>query len=420
MDPFEKLIKEYAYLFGIDAATWSANMPTFFSEYYYPEQNRQGGVAESSVSFEKLQQLRTYYDANNFDAFKEAIENIDADYKGRTVSANSTTQMLTAFEQNLQAQLEAGTITQEMKDIQLDIFVRGLQNMVVKKPVIKVGQVDANGVPIFDVVETDEFGNTVTKAWSGHFPEGMEGVYEENMSSQDIMEFQDLLEETGIVPTGTFDSTRGRKSDKLRTEFAKLMLYIDTNFYAVPGTSEYNVVNSKDPVYFTDDALLTGNDLFLKKLLGHGLQEYVKDVENNKKVMERLATQERLAQYMDNIPGELEREAAVEDYWMVTYGYQPSPKQLSDWSKSLAQSYWTEFDQVNNAYNRLKNIDMIETPQGTFQPDPEQFEELGIDSAAAVFAQKQQEEMGEELDLAGRAAQKRKMNYDVLRMMLNT
>ena len=40
MDPFEKLIKEYAYLFGIDAATWSANMPTFFSQYYYPEQNQ--------------------------------------------------------------------------------------------------------------------------------------------------------------------------------------------------------------------------------------------------------------------------------------------------------------------------------------------------------------------------------------------
>ena len=50
MDPFEKLIKEYEYLFGIDAAIWNSNMPTFFSEYYYPEQNRQGGVAEASVS----------------------------------------------------------------------------------------------------------------------------------------------------------------------------------------------------------------------------------------------------------------------------------------------------------------------------------------------------------------------------------
>lgn len=406
-------IKREMGLFGIYSLNdFPGNVNKIWTDYYSETDQRTGGNRSSSVSYEQMQELKAFYDSateNDLTAFNNLLTIIVGDTKSATNSQNN---VISALIDEINANT---TWSDEQKQLMIDSVIRGYsegQRLVPKLDTSDPSQTDRyvyeNGVIVEDL-------------FGGHFGAGMEGVYEQALNPESIIAFQELLEDEGIVPKGTFDDTKGQKSSKLRTELAKLMLWIDMNEYAVYGTNDYNLVMQQDLQkgggVFSHASYLQGENLFHQKLLNYFVGDYVQDMKQNANVNNRIATEERLAKFLEQAPGPIEMEGIVESAYYSLMQRRGTQSEIDEFGKKLAGNYVDYFNDLNAMYNQIANVQMIAAPNMGWEVPADQVEGLFVDSPEFTFREQFQEENQPEISLAVRAANKRSQQEAMLNAM---
>ena len=424
------LLKKYN-IFGITDWSLVTINQSFWSQYAYnsPTYNNAG----SAASLEHMETIQKYYKEGN----EAALEEFLAGVVQRLESSGEQLTQAEAAAALMENVDEMDNLTDEQKEEYKNAIVKGFLDKTRLVPQFDVGLEDDLGSPIFDRQVTDEFGNVQEVPFSSYFTGGIEGVFNYNMSQPDIIQFQDLLEETGIVEDGFFADTKGQPSANLRLEIAKLMLFIDSNIEAHPGTSLRNeIMNNYEPLFFDEFAGgATGDNLFQQKLLSYGVQQYVKQKENQRKMYKENMAGQLLERY--NFPGPLTMEKDIEAFWLGRFGHNPSAAELDHWSTQLAQSYSTSFNQSLSKLEAIEAMEYVQSPpSGTFRTneetgqmeyvqtregslgiDAEDITQLGVDSPEVLMESKLESQLGPELDLAAQATEKRKRDADMLRMI---
>lgn len=379
---------------------------------YGEEEGRTGGRTGSMISYDNMQKLRNYY-LGGTENDLQAVNDLLSLIRGKSSKdSNSRNAVVSGLIADIQAN---PNYSDEEKQLLIDSVIRGYsdeQRMVPK--------LDTSDPTKFDVYEYQD-GQLVEDTFGGHFGAGMEGVYELALNPQTIMEFQDLLEDEGLVPEGTFKDTYGQKSNTLRTELAKLMLWIDSNEYAVYGTSDYNNVMQQDLQQdggvFSHSSYLVGENLYHQKLLNYFVGDYVSDVKNNKAIFEADATKERLKRFMEQAPGPLEMENIIENAYFSMMNRRGTQSEIDEWGKKLASNYTDYFNDLNNMYNQIANVNMIQTPTMGWEVAADEMQNLFVDSPEFRAEEEFQQEYQDEISLATRAQDKRNQQEAMLRAM---
>ena len=284
-------------------------------------------------------------------------------------------------------------------------------------------------VPIYDpsqigVVKRDmDTGQIQTKPFGGHFGD-MAGVYELIFQNTDtVTEFQEWLEANGLVQQGAFDDSKGVPNGLLRSQLAQYMAWIDTNKYVDPGTQDYvNVMNydlNADPNNpFTNSAFLVGENLKHQKMFAYFLSDYKDNHDNRASTMDRANTAARFKKYMENVPGELAMEQLVEGAFYNSMNRLPTKDELKEQVRLLATSYIDEFNQMNEMYAFIDNMNMIKAPNQSWQVEPtDEVLNQFVDTAAQTASENFNETYRDDISAATYASEKMKMDEAMLKAM---
>ena len=264
-DELKAILKKYSALFGINDWSVITINQSFWQNYAWNSEtyNNSG----SALNLEAMDTIKKYYNEGNEDALIEFLDGLASSFESanKEISdAELISSMLDVIEQN-------DSLSDEAKEAAKNSVVKGFLDKSRMVPEFELGLTDDQGKPIFDRQVTDDFGNIKELPFSSYFTSGIEGIFNYNMAQSDIIEFQDLLEETGIVADGYFDETKGKPSADLRMEIYSLMLFIDSNLEAHPGTSLRNeIMNNYEPLFFDEfPGGGTAGSLFQQKLLSY-------------------------------------------------------------------------------------------------------------------------------------------------------
>jgi len=284
-------------------------------------------------------------------------------------------------------------------------------------------------VPIYDpsqigVVKRDmDTGEIQTKPFGGHFGD-MAGVYELVFQNTDtVTEFQEWLENNGLVQQGAFDDTKGVPNGLLRSQLAQYMAWIDTNKYVDPGTQDYvNVMNYdldtdlSNP--FSNSAFLVGENLKHQKMFAYFLSDYKDNHSNVASTMDRANTAARFKKYMEGVPGELGMEQMVESAFYTTMNRLPTKDELKEQVRLLATSYIDEFNQMNEMYSFIDNMNMIKSPTQSWQVEPtDEVLNQFVDTATQTTQEDFRATYRDDINSATYAAEKMKMDEAMLKAM---
>ena len=128
------------------------------------------------------------------------------------------------------------------------------------------------------VTSYDEDGNSVGyENFETHFADfPISGIIDNANSVDEIIAFQAYLENSGVVPKGTFDNTRGQYSDLLMGVVQDIMDYTDANFSVTPNSPEYKDLEKQPPLKFFLSQEDDEYDM-QRKIFNFGVEQYVKD-----------------------------------------------------------------------------------------------------------------------------------------------
>tara|TARA_E500000081_G_scaffold120283_1_gene124771 strand:- start:3477 stop:4760 length:1284 start_codon:yes stop_codon:yes gene_type:complete len=312
--------------------------------------------------------------------------------------------------------LDNSDLSDANKEIALNTYIASLGGVVREVPLYKPDQID-------EPMRDDKTGEILTQQFGGHFGDTA-GVYEMLFTNTDtIVEFQRWLEANGLVEQGTFDNSLGQKSEVLRMQIAKYMAWIDTNKYVEPGTLDYQNVmthqmdpNGLNP--FDNSVSFAGEQLKHQKMFSYFLSEYSTDHDNKLSVLNRANTEARFKKYMEQVPGELQMEQIVEGGFFNTMGRLPTKDELKEQVSILAKSYVNEFNDMNNMYAFVENLNMIKQPNLSWQVDPN---DIPMDSFVNTAGQTASEQFSEtyrdDINIAAFAQEKRNMDKAMLKSM---
>ena len=415
---------EYLILFGIDSNQFAALKPNEIWEYHVQ-------IPGANPDDPPLGNINSNFPKADLDIIRDIYNNIEAGDDEATIRRNVTQQLelvttrinqsktssySSELEQFIQTVETMPNISEEQKEVMINTYIMGLGGAIREVPLYDPTQIG--------VVKKDELtGEVMTTQFGGHFGNAA-GVYELIFQNTDtVSEFQEWLEANQLVEQGAFDDTKGVPSELLRIQIAKYMAWIDANKYVEPGTQDYaNVMNydiKSDPNNpFSNSAFLTGENLKHQKMFGLFLSEYKDNHDNVVSTYNRAQTSARFKKYMENVPGELGMEQMVENAFYATMNRLPTKNELKEQVSLLASSYIDEFNQMNEMYSFIDNMNMIKSPNQSWQVSPtdielNQFVNTAEQTAQETFNAKYRDDINE----ATYASEKMKMDEAMLKSM---
>jgi hypothetical protein len=229
---------------------------------------------------------------------------------------------------------------------------------------------DPDGKVIFRE-QYDENGNLVTDAngdpmfapFDGHW-EGfsVHSIIDASASFDDIVRFQQYLEDNKIVPANYFAESRGVYSEKLRESIRFMMNWLDKNRHVVPGTDVYQEeIEGKNPIFFSSVSATYEEADYHRNLLEYAMREMAKEEAILDDVELARIRQESALDYAP--PTEESIQDYVEEYFAQKLGRKPTRIELDKWSTAFAQSYSTAHIQNTAKILELQNTNfMLQNP----------------------------------------------------------
>ena len=154
-----------------------------------------------------------------------------------------------------------------------------------------------------------------------------------------------------------------------------------------------------------------------QKLLNYFVGDYVSDVKNNQAIFEADATKERLKRFMEQAPGPLEMEQIIENAYFSMMNRRGTQSEIDEWGIKLASNYTDYFNDLNNMYNQIANVNMIQTPTMGWEVAADEMQNLFVDSPEFRAEEEFQQAYQDEISLATRAQDKRNQQEAMLKAM---
>ena len=307
-------------------------------------------------------------------------------------------------------------LTQAQKEQAINDYIAGQGGQLREVPVYYPDRID-------EVRRDESTGEVLTRKFGGHFGDSA-GVYELIFQNTDtIIMFQDWLEANGLVEQGAFDDTRGVPSGLLRSQLSQYMAWIDVNKYVEPGTSDYANIMAYDLETdpnnpFSNSMYLQGENLKHQKMFAYFLVDYGDNHDNVISTANKARTAARFQKYMENVPGELGMEQMVENAFYSTMNRMPTKQELKDQVTLLARNYIEEFNNMNEMYAFIDNMNMIKAPNQAWNVDPNDVElQNFVDTAEQTAQETFNAKYRDDISTATYANEKMKMDEAMLKSM---
>jgi len=295
----------------------------------------------AKLTLEQRNTLADIYDNGRGDAI--VFSNSLSEYK-----------QITAEQADTQATMEAAQNALASGDYETAMYL--IQNMSGKDKIKSVVDID----PDTGEVKRDAYGVPMTKDFTGHFEQGLGAIMSGTASYPEIYNFQNYLEQNGVVPKDYFLTTQGQYSPDLVTTIQQITDYIDNYYYVVPGTEEYKEVQALDDiVFFSDQDMESEKAQMYRKLFNWGLEKFIEDTKQIEKATQDKQDEAIMQQLFERATQEYpDEESLIElmtDTAAEAIGRQLTEKELDNLSVSFGKKYSA---QIMDAFNASKEFDI--------------------------------------------------------------
>jgi len=295
----------------------------------------------AKLTLEQRNTLADIYDNGRGDAI--VFSNSLSEYK-----------QITAEQADTQATMEAAQNALASGDYETAMYL--IQNMSGKDKIKSVVDID----PDTGEVKRDAYGVPMTKDFTGHFEQGLGAIMSGTASYPEIYNFQNYLEQNGVVPKDYFLTTQGQYSPDLVTTIQQITDYIDNYYYVVPGTEEYKEVQALDDiVFFSDQDMESEKAQMDRKLFNWGLEKFIEDTKQIEKATQDKQDEAIMQQLFERATQEYpDEESLIElmtDTAAEAIGRQLTEKELDNLSVSFGKKYSA---QIMDAFNASKEFDI--------------------------------------------------------------
>src|SRR6056300_1427493 len=295
----------------------------------------------AKLTLEQRNTLADIYDNGRGDAI--VFSNSLSEYK-----------QITAEQADTQATMEAAQNALASGDYETAMYL--IQNMSGKDKIKSVVDID----PDTGEVKRDAYGVPMTKDFTGHFEQGLGAIMSGTASYPEIYNFQNYLEQNGVVPKDYFLTTQGQYSPDLVTTIQQITDYIDNYYYVVPGTEEYKEVQALDDiVFFSDQDMESEKAQMDRKLFNWGLEKFIEDTKQIEKATQDKQDEAIMQQLFERATQEYpDEESLIElmtDTASEAIGRQLTEKELDNLSVSFGKKYSA---QIMDAFNASKEFDI--------------------------------------------------------------
>jgi len=418
---------EYLYLLGLDSNKFNALKPNEIWEQHsqIPAANPGDpdlGTINANISKEDLDKIRNIYnsvEAGDDDYVKLIKQQVTTTLDNVILRQNpdkNSSYAGDAIQNVIDAIMADTNLTDAQKEQAINDYIAGQGGQLREVPVYYPDRID-------EVRRDADTGEVLTKKFGGHFGDSA-GVYELIFQNTDtVIMFQDWLEANGLVEQGAFDDTRGVPSGLLRSQLSQYMAWIDVNKYVEPGTSDYANIMAydlqADPSNpFSNSMYLQGENLKHQKMFSYFLNDYGDNHNNVISTANRARTADRFQRYMEDVPGELGMEQMVENAFYLSMNRMPTKQELKDQVTLLAKSYIEEFNNMNEMYAFIDNMNMIKAPNQAWEVNPDDVEiQNFVNTAESTARETFNAKYRDDISTATYANEKMKMDEAMLKSM---